>query len=56
MNFELEPKYKAIQNAALDLTRQIEPMAAEADGLSVVHEGVLEALRESGLCRLMVRA
>ena len=56
MNFELEPKYKAIQNAALDLTRQIEPMAAEADGLSVVHEGVLEALRESGLCRLMVPA
>ena len=55
-NFELEPKYKAIQNAALDLTCQIEPMAAEADGLSVVHEGVLEALRESGLCRLMVPA
>tara|TARA_A100001015_G_scaffold21475_1_gene24370 strand:+ start:399 stop:1544 length:1146 start_codon:yes stop_codon:yes gene_type:complete len=56
MNFDLEPKYKDIQTAALDLTRKIEPMAIEADSLSVVHEGVLEALKESGLCRLMVPA
>jgi acyl-CoA dehydrogenase len=56
MNFDLEPKYKDIQTAALDLTRKIEPMAVEADSLSVVHEGVLEALKESGLCRLMVPA
>jgi len=56
MNFDLESKYKDIQTAALDLTRKIEPMAVEADSLSVVHEGVLEALKESGLCRLMVPA
>ena len=56
MNFDLEPKYKDLQTAALDLTRKIEPMAIEADSLSVVHEGVLEALKESGLCRLMVPA
>ena len=56
MNFDLEPKYKDIQTAALELTRKIEPMAVEADSLSVVHEGVLEALKESGLCRLMVPA
>ena len=56
MNFDLESKYKDIQTAALNLTRKIEPMAVEADSLSVVHEGVLEALKESGLCRLMVPA
>ena len=56
MNFDLESKYKDIQTATLDLTRKIEPMAVEADSLSVVHEGVLEALKESGLCRLMVPA
>ncbi len=56
MNFDLEPKYKDIQTAALDLTRKIEPMAVEADSLSVVHEGVLEALKESVFCRLMVPA
>ena len=56
MNFDLEPKYKDIQTAALDLTRKIEPMAIEADSLSVVHEGVLEALKESALCRLVVPA
>ena len=56
MNFDLESKYKEIQTATLDLTRKIEPMAVEADSLSVVHEGVLEALKESGLCRLMVPA
>ena len=56
MNFELEPKYKAIQSTALELTRKIEPMAAEADCLSEVHEGVRVALRESELCRLMVPA
>ena len=56
MNFDLEPKYKDIQTAALDLTRKIEPMAVEADSLSVVHGGVLEALKASGLCRLMVPA
>ena len=56
MNFDLEPKYKDIQTAALDLTRKVEPMAVEADTLSVVHGGVLEALKESGLCRLMVPA
>ena len=56
MNFDLEPKYKTIQNAALDLARQIEPMAIEADGLSFVHDGVLNALKHSGLSRLMVPA
>ena len=56
MNFDLEPKYKTIKNAALDLARQIEPMAIEADGLSFVHDGVLNALKHSGLSRLMVPA
>lgn len=56
MNFDLEPRYQEIQREALDFTRSIEPIAAEADEMSVVHPGILEALRDSGLCTLMVPA
>jgi acyl-CoA dehydrogenase len=56
MNFELEPQYLEIQQQARDFARSIEPIAAEADEMSEIHPGVLEALRGSGLCDLMVPA
>ncbi|RMF96538.1 MAG: acyl-CoA dehydrogenase family protein [Gammaproteobacteria bacterium] len=56
MDWELEAGLKAIQAEARQLAATVEPMAAEADECSQVHAGVLEALRASGLCRLMVPA
>jgi acyl-CoA dehydrogenase len=56
MNFELDPAYLEIQAQARELARAVEPFAVEADEMSEVHPGVLAALRESGLCDLMVPA
>jgi acyl-CoA dehydrogenase len=56
MNFDLEPKYLAIQAEARDLARAVEPLAQQADEMSEVHPGVLAALRQSGLSTLMVPA
>jgi len=54
MNFKLDPAYAEIQEQARACAREIEPVAVEADEMSQVHPGVLEALRQSGLSRLMV--
>jgi acyl-CoA dehydrogenase len=54
MNFELDPIYLDVQSEARELARSIEPLAGEADECSEVHAGVLEALRSSGLSKLMV--
>lgn len=54
MNFKPDPAYAEIQDQARACARQIEPIAVEADEMSQVHPGVLEALRQSGLSRLMV--
>ncbi len=54
MNFDLDPAYAAIQDQARAFAREIEPIAVEADEMSEVHPGVLDALRKSGLCHLMV--
>lgn len=56
MNFELGPQYIEIQQQAREFTSVIEPYADEADEMSEIHPGVLEALRDSGLCKLMVPA
>jgi len=56
MNFELDTKYLEIQQQAREFARSIEHLAAEADEMSEVHPGLLLALRESGLSRLMVPA
>ena len=56
MNFDLDPHYRLIQDQARKLARAVEPLAAEADEMSQVHPGVLAALRQSGLCSLMVPA
>jgi acyl-CoA dehydrogenase len=56
MNFDLDPAYLAIQAQARELAQAVEPFAQEADEMSVVHPGVLAALRNSGLAALMVPA
>ena len=54
MNFELDAQYLEIQERARKFADAIEPVAAQADEMSEIHPGVLDALRESGLSRLMV--
>ena len=54
MNFQLDPPYLALQQQAREFARSIEHLAVEADESSVVHPGILAALRGSGLTRLMV--
>lgn len=56
MNFELDSKYLDIQQQAREFAQSIEHLAAEADEMSEVHPGLLSALRQSGLSRLMVSA
>ncbi len=54
MNFELDAKYLDVQEQARGFARSIEHLAVAADDMSEVHPGLLEALRESELSRLMV--
>ena len=54
MNFQLDPPYLALQQKAREFAKSIEHLAVEADESSVVHPGILAALRDSGLTRLMV--
>jgi len=54
MNFQLDPEYLAIQQQARQFAKSIEHLAVEADASSVVHPGILAALRQSGLAKLMV--
>jgi len=56
MNFSLDPKYLAIQQEARAFASSIAAMANEADEMSEVHPGILEALRQSSLSQLMVPA
>jgi acyl-CoA dehydrogenase len=54
LNFCLGPEYLQLQQEAREFTRSIEPIAAEADELSVIHPGMLKALQDSQLSSLMV--
>lgn len=56
MILDLDPKYLDLQREARAFARSLEPLAVEADASSELHAGVLAALRESGLSRLMVPA
>ncbi len=48
------PEYLELQRRARALAADLEPLAAEADARSTVHEGVRSALAASGLARLTV--
>jgi len=56
MNFELEDRYLAIQEQARDFAQSIAHLAAEADEMSSLHQGILDGLRRSDLSRLVVPA
>lgn len=56
MDFELPDQYVAIRDEARSLAASVAHLAEEADGMSVVHGGVLDALRGSSLVDLMVPA
>ena len=54
--FELGADERRLRDEAASLCAAISDMSAEADAMSTIHPGVREALRESGLARLMVPA
>lgn len=54
MDFDLDPKYIAIQNEARSFAESISHIAAKADECSGVHDGMLAALRASRLGSLVV--
>lgn len=56
MNFDLEPPELAVREAARELAASVEPLAVEADARSALHPGMRDALRESGLARVVVPA
>jgi acyl-CoA dehydrogenase len=56
MDFKLDARHEAARKQAQHFAAVIAPIAAEADEMSEVHQGVLEALGASGLCELMVPA
>jgi acyl-CoA dehydrogenase len=56
MNFTLDGKYQEIQREARAFASSVDHMANEADEMSEIHPGMLEALRQSSLSQLMVPA
>ena len=54
MTFALEDRYRDLQDEARRVAGVVEPMAAEADAMSTVHDGVRAALADSGLWELLV--
>lgn len=54
--FQLTEKHLELQERARRVAQVVEPFAAEADAALDVHQGCLEALRESGLARVVVPA
>lgn len=52
----LGPAERALQQEAAALAGSVAHIAAEADAMSEIHPGMRDALRESGLARLMVPA
>ncbi|MBM4199674.1 MAG: acyl-CoA dehydrogenase family protein [Gammaproteobacteria bacterium] len=53
---DLDPKHLDLQREARALARSLEAFADEADDSSELHVGVLKALQDSGLSKLMVPA
>jgi len=54
VSFELDDEYLEIQSEARELAASVESIATEADASSVIHPGILAALRSSNLGDLMV--
>ncbi len=56
MSFALDTPYKEVLEEARTVASSVEHLAAEADAMSTVHPGMLEALRAAELSSLMVPA
>jgi acyl-CoA dehydrogenase len=56
VSFTLDTKYREVLEEARVVATSVEHLAIEADAMSTVHPGMLEALRASELPRLMVPA
>ncbi len=54
MELELDDAARSAQDAAREVARAVEPRAIEVDRLSSIDEGLVEALRDSGLARYVV--
>lgn len=54
--FDLGPQHRKVQEIARAVAAKVEPVAAEADEAVTVHQGCLDALRDSGLARYVVPA
>lgn len=52
--FDLTASHRQVQQVARDVAAKVEPFAAEADEAVTVHQGCLDALRDSGLARYVV--
>ena len=52
--FDLSPRHRQIQQIARDVAAKVDAFADEADQAIDVHQGCLDALRESGLARYVV--
>lgn len=51
---QLDDRYTSLTLSARELARELAPHAVEADNSNTLHAGVAEAVRASGLMRLMV--
>lgn len=56
MAFELDAEYLELQSEARAVAERVEPFAAEADAMSTLHPGIMNALGESKLWELLVPA
>jgi len=54
--FDLGPQHRTVQEIAREVAAKVEPFADEADEAVTVHQGCLDALRDSGLARYVVPA
>lgn len=54
MAFELDQQYLDLRDEAVAVATAAEPFAAEADGMSTVHDGMRKILADSGLWTLTV--
>ncbi|WP_205305058.1 acyl-CoA dehydrogenase [Nocardioides sp. 616] len=54
--FDLSPRHREVREIAREVAAKVAPFADEADEAVEVHQGCLDALRESGLARYVVQA
>ncbi|WP_181311719.1 acyl-CoA dehydrogenase family protein [Nocardioides campestrisoli] len=54
--FDLTARHRHVQQVAREVAAKVEPFAAEADEAVDVHQGCLDALRDSGLAHYVVQA